>query len=159
MADLAAIRDAIAATLNAVNDVGKVYTYERYADHKSAFEALYKYNGQIRGWFIRRVRTRETGDGEIDGFGFEYHRWQIRGFMSLQDSTQSELVFDALIEDVRAAFRADHTLGGAVSSLQDGAETSIQVVDSGPVILGGTLCHSCRLELTTQSLIEPQYGG
>lgn len=159
MSSLAAIRDAIAARLSTVTDIGRVHTYERYASNKTAFRAFYEHNGQIRGWFIRRLRTRAIGDNEIDAFGFDYHTWQLRGFMSLDDSAATEVTFDTLIEAVRTAFRADPTLGGVVASLQQGAEVGIQVAETGPVMLAGVLCHACRLELTTQSLIEPQFTG
>lgn len=153
--DLAAIRAALVAALAAVPGIGVVHDHERYAPDNSRLAALYVPTGeqQLRGWFVRRVRSRET---QVSGRHAITHTWQIRGFMALGDSdtpgAASELAFDGLIEAVRDRLR-DHADLGPASLWPDGhdeaPEIGPQLIDSGPVLFAGVLCHACRLHLTT----------
>jgi hypothetical protein len=150
-------RAAIAALLAGVADVGKVHDHEPYARAEAAFRELYLWDDhtgqpQLRGWFIRRVRTVETSPhlGRV----INSHTWTIRGFMALDDELGTELAFDALIEAIRAAFRADPTLGGANGVVQlAGPAFGVQLVSSTPVMFVGALCHACELSLTTHELL------
>jgi hypothetical protein len=143
------IRAAIAAKIAAVPDAGKVHEYERFAKGAKDFAALYQHNGQIRGWNIRRLTKAEKSP--VIGKYNVINKWRISGFMSLEDATASEIVFDNLVEAVCDAFRTDETLGGVVAStvLESPDVAGIQVEDSGPVMFAGVLCHSARLVLYT----------
>lgn len=146
------IRTAIQAAVASVANTGVVHLYERYAANLSALKALYQATpaDPLRGWFIRRESTRETGIA-IPRY-LEVVQWQLRGFMALDDSAQSELAFDDSIEGIRDALRADSTLGGAVMKtglLQPNAERGVQLDDAGPVMFAGVLCHGARIRLTT----------
>ncbi|MEQ1512975.1 MAG: hypothetical protein ABL934_09875 [Lysobacteraceae bacterium] len=145
-------RAAIVATLQAVPNIGVVHAYERTAADLAKMKQLYysAAHNQIRGWFIRRVRVREIG--LLQPVYLEVTEWQIRGFMSIDDSAGSELVMDSLIEAVRDGLRANNTLTGTVRKLgllQSGAERGLQLEDFGPYMFGGVLCHGARLALTT----------
>lgn len=146
------IRAAIKAKIETVANVGVVHDYERFASEAAKFRALYLTgtapNQRILGWHVRRVATREqyiaVSRWVVD------HDWQIRGFMGIDDADATEKTFDALIESIRTAFRDDETLGALVAAcLKDETEV-ISVLDSGPVMLAGTLCHAARLALTTR---------
>lgn len=154
----AVIRDAIRDVMLAVPDIGMVHRYERYAKDLSALKALYlsPAHGQLRGWFIRRVKVQETSMTRPRSV--ELTRWRIQGLMALDDATESELAFDALIEQLRDAFRINGTLNGTVaaSGLPDGSETGLQLEDAGPVMFAGVLCHGARLALHTRRLIAPK---
>lgn len=155
----AVIRDALRALIAAVPNVGQVHNRERYVREEGKFRQLYLYtpaggSEQIRGWWLRRVGTQERTLGV--GRNLEVHTWQVRGYMSLNDTDASEVVFDGLIEAMRNAVRADPTLGGVCeqSPLQDGdGSDGLQVVDSAPVLFCGVLCHSALLELRTWSYL------
>jgi len=127
MPTLAQIRDAIAATMVAVPDIGK-----------------YDHQGQIRGWNIRRLSRSEKSTAV--GISHVVNKWRISGFMSLSDADESELAFDGLLEDLCAAFRADETLGGLITGtvLENPNVAGLQIEDSGPVMFAGVLCHSAR---------------
>lgn len=145
-------RAALLATLQAVPQIGVVHAYERTASNLAQMKALYysPAHDQIRGWFIRRVRVRETGI--LQPKYLEVTDWQIRGFMSIDDSIGSELVMDSLIEDVRYQLRWNNKLNGTVLKLgllQSGADRGLQMEDFGPYMFGGVLCHGVRLALTT----------
>lgn len=146
MVALADIRAAIAATLRAVPNIGVVHDHEPYLKTEAKLRELYVEGGLLLGWHFRRVATREVSPAI--GRAIERHAWQIRGFMAFNDAGTSEVAFDDLIEAIRDAFRADETLGGAASTIDDEA-AGIQVEDSGPVMFCGVLCHSARLALTT----------
>lgn len=151
----AAIRDALGALIAAVPNVGQVHTRERYVRDESKFRALYLYTPaggveQVRGWWLRRVATSERSVNV--GRNVETHTWQVRGYMALNDEANTEGAFDALIEAMRDAVRADPTLGGVCQQGPLGAEQDgLQVLDSGPVLFCGVLCHSALLELQTWS--------
>lgn len=152
MPTLDQIRAAIAGKLSAVPNVGRVHDYERYAAQGGEMKALYVATiagaPQLRGWFVRRVRTREDSDDL--GRYVVTHGWQIRGYLALDDAAASEKTFDALVEAIRDAFREDENLGGLVSSTVVEDAAGAQVEDSAPVLFAGVLCHSARLRLATR---------
>lgn len=155
--------------MRAVPRIGIVHPYERYAVKREAFQALYMWQPpersqprELRGWFIRRLATRELDDTstktvvQID--------WQIRGYMALQDALASEVTFDNLVEQLRHAFQADLTLGGLLDDeLVAGAPLGPQLVESAPYMFAGVLCHGVRLDWTTsfnreQAEADPSIG-
>lgn len=146
------IRAAIVATLEAVPDIGVVHARERNANDLAKLKQLYfsEPHQDVRGWFVRRVRIRETGI--LQPRYLEVIDWQIRGVMGFNDAKESELAMDDLVDAVRARFRADPTLGGAITKtglLGADKDRGLQLVDAGPVLFGGVLCHGVRLDLTT----------
>lgn len=154
MPTLMQIRTAIVATLNTVTNIGQVSSYERYAKQSADMLDFYRTPDtaggadKILGWHVRRVATREISP-DVGRYVVD-HDWQARGFMSLADAEASELAFDALIEAVRDAFRADDTLGGVVDTMILDERAGVQVTESVPVMFAGVLCHSARLTFTTR---------
>lgn len=155
---IALVRAAIADRLASVDDIGVVHAYERYANDLAGLKQLYwsAAHNQVRGWFVRRFATRESGN--IQAHTVEQARWRIVGVMSLGDAAGTELVFDELLERVRNAFAADETLGGTVAQCTDpdsqSGDSCIQIDDAGPVMFGGVLCHGARLRLTTTRYLD-----
>lgn len=160
MSQVAAIRSAIVAAVAGVPEIGQVHAYERYIRGDARFAQLYEHTlpggaGQLRGWWVRRVATRESSPS-LGPDALNVHTWHLRGYMALNDEQASELVFDELIEDVRAVVRADPTFGGVAEQgpLNDGDNTDgAQVIDAGPVMFCGVLCHSALLEIRTWSYV------
>ncbi|GAB4184229.1 MAG: hypothetical protein OHK0024_24390 [Thalassobaculales bacterium] len=145
------IRTAIAARIAGVAGAGKVHTHERYAADIATLKAMYVTGGTLAGWYVRRIGTRETSPHP--GRWIVVHRWRLVGFRGFEDAAASELAFDELIEGIRSAMRSDDTLGGLVDTcIVDGGagEAGVQVVDSGPVVFCGVLCHAARLDLATR---------
>lgn len=149
MPTLVQIRSAIAAKMAAVTNIGNVHQFERFAKGEKDFRILYEHQGQIRGWNIRRLARSETSPAV--GRSHVVNKWRISGFVSLSDVDSTELMFDALLEDMCAAFRADETLGGLIAGtvLENPNVAGLQVEDSGPVMFAGVLCHSARCILYT----------
>ncbi|HSV78904.1 MAG TPA: hypothetical protein VLK85_06815 [Ramlibacter sp.] len=157
MSTLAEIRAAIVAKHQAVPNVGVVHDRERYTREETKFRELFVTtpagaDKQVRGWWWRRVATRETTVST--GTVMNVHTWECRGYMALADAESSELAFDALIEAFRDAVRADPTLGGVCEqNAMEGEEDGVQVMDAGPVLFCGVLCHSAVLQLKTWSYL------
>jgi hypothetical protein len=159
MSNLDTIRAALLDLVKAVPDIGQVHDRERYIREESKFRQLYLVSKageepQLRGWWLRRARTQESSLGI--GRNVEVHTWHLRGYLALVDNSSTEILFDILIERLRDAFRADPTLGGVCeqSPLADGNNTDgLQLLESGPVLFCGVLCHSALLELRTWSYL------
>lgn len=151
MTDLVAIRAAIIAEMAAVPNIGRLHDYERYAQAAGDFREFYiaEIDGsqQLRGWYVRRLTTTETS--AVMGSHEDSHEWLLRGFMALDDANASEKVFDGQIEAVRARFRDNPTLGGLIASVYSPKGEGPKLVESLPVMFGGVLCHSARIQLTT----------
>ena len=146
-------RAALVALITAVPDAGRVHDYERFAREEAAFRAHYLHTlpggaKQLRGWQISRAAVAERLVGV--GRWLVEHSWRVRGYMALDDAAATELVFDGLVESLRAAFRADPTLGGLSTAGPVGDEDGIQMRDAGPVMFCGVLCHSALLTLQTR---------
>jgi hypothetical protein len=107
-------------------------------------------DGKINGWTISRKRTatEQATMGEIE----RAHVFMIRGVYGLKDADATESTFQALIEDIQAAFEADDTLGGACRTIDPdwgpmSGAVGLQVDLVEPRMFGGVLCHyaECRL--------------
>ena len=150
----ATTRAALVATLAAVPGIGAVHDRERYATQAATLRALYVVQTddgeQLHGWYVRRLAFRVERNGA--GLKRVFTTWQLRGFMALRDESASEIVFDAVIDAVRAAVDADPTLGGAVQSTLFEREVGPQLTASGPVMFAGVLCHAADMTLTTETL-------
>lgn len=155
MSALATTRLALFELLASVPGIGRVHDRERYVRDEAKFRQLYlaRFNGadQLRGWWFRRSATAEVTLGV--GRRMEVHTWQIRGYMALNDDEGSELAFDELIEGLRDAVRTTADDHGSDVPWQpapfDSPTDGLQVLDSGPVLFCGVLCHSALLELKT----------
>lgn len=148
MPTLAQVRAAIVSKLEGVTNIGQVQSYERYTKRQADFADFYVYSGKVHGWLVRRI-SRQTSSTALGRWTI-VNRWIIRGYYALDDSAQSEIVFDTLIDAIIDAFRTDETLGDVVDSTVVGDDAGIQLEDSGPVMLSGILCHSCQLRLNTR---------
>lgn len=146
-------RAALVALLQGIPDIGVVHAYERYASDLKALVTLYTMPpvdgvAALRGWFVQRRRTTEQRSA-TRAF-FDRTEWQIVGYMALKDEDQSEIFFDGLVEQIRAALRADLTLGGVVMRPEKD-ETAGPTVEVGPVLFAGALCHKATISVTTKT--------
>lgn len=152
---VASQRAAIVALIQGVANIGLVHAEQPFARTEVAFRALYLWadgvgGHQVRGWYVRRVRTaeRELSVGRVQNT----HTWQIKGFMALADEA-SALVFEALVEALRKAWRLDPSLAGALAP-GPMEPSGLQLTDNTPVILAGVLCHSATLAATTYEYLN-----
>ena len=135
------IRQQIFTILSGVPDIGKVYDYERWTADWGQFLTLFKHtDGRILGWEISRAAVEAQFLSRIEEEAT--HRYVIKGYLGLQDSSATEKIFTGLIEAIRAEFRGNVTLNGV-------AELAAPV--TAPIIdvrtFGSVLCHYCELHL------------
>lgn len=147
-----AIRDQVQSTLAGVAGIGQVHNYQRYVTDRTAFESLFVSGGVINAWLHTRRGTeglRQTNRDTV-----RRHTWEILGYYGLNDSAQSELTFQALLEAIEAAFRTDVSLGGTAEYVE-----AIDIQEPvGHVMLppgdGGFLCHFAVLRLVIQERVS-----
>jgi hypothetical protein len=150
------IRAALVALLQTVPGIGVVHNYERFSKAPKDFQALYQQGQNIRGFYVRRQSYRELPYSSTRNK--VRTRWTVRGFASLVDADATELAFDRLLDDMAALVRAkpvlfdtkDNELCHTVTD--DGA--ALQLIESGPVMFAGVLCHGAAFSLTTEHLEE-----
>lgn len=146
------IRNAIATTMQGIENIGIVHRYQRYAKQKRDFRELYETEGRVLGWSIRRARFSEVAlTAAVNAVRTE---WLIEGFRSLDDASETEIEFDELVDLISDTFRLDPTLGGAVTSTGNRDEAPIQLKDSGPAMFANALCHQISLALTTEHYVS-----
>jgi len=138
---VSAIRTRIKAKLSAVEGIGIVHEYQRWASTWSKFLSQFKTESDvINGWMITRRATpsaRDTMPTLNRG-----HVFILTGFYGLNDDDATELVFQDMVEDIQDAFDSDVTLGGLV--LKSGP-LQVKVVENRT--FGNVLCHYAELEL------------
>lgn len=147
------VRDAIVAMLAGVPEIGVVHAYERYSHDLAKFKQLYvsPAHGDVRGWFVRRIRMQSTCIQKP--IYQDVTTWRVQGYMGLNDAA-SDAVANDLIDAAIAASQADSTLGGVVLAtgpLGTNRPRGLQLDDFGPVMFGGVLCHGIRFSLITTS--------
>lgn len=149
-------RQKIVDVLRLVAAVGVVHDEEPYIRTEQALRQQFTYDTgsgqQLRGWWVRRERTVEQALAL--GRTLNTHSWVLRGFMALDAEAGSGKAFDDLIEAMRRPFRLDPTLDGVAEPGPLERESGLQLVESGPVMFCGTLCHGARLRLTTYEFLD-----
>lgn len=141
---LSTIREQIKAILSGVSGVGVVHDYDRWAAHWAAFLGLFtvEEDGQktVNGWVITRRKTAaNTASTTHDA---RRHDFLIRGIYGLKDDDASEIVFQQLIEDICAAFKAKYKLNDTADNTEP-----VQVAIVENRIFGNVLCHYCELTI------------
>lgn len=158
-----AVRAAIVGLLSGIPGIGRVHDRERFAKAQADLIALYtdgSAGAPIRGWHVRRfaeIGRSTLGSGRV----VTVTRWVVAGFASFVDADASEVTMDGLVDAIVAAGRLDPTLGGAARSTTAGDQSGFRLVESGPVMFAGVLCHGVRLALdveTIEASISPVGG-
>lgn len=142
-----AIRLAIKDVLLGVNSIGRVHNYVRYAVTDRGFIDLFQSSvaigsAHIRGWQIRRQSVAEEALSLGGGTVQRIHTYRIYGYLQINDSSESEIYFNGLIESVVAAFRDDRTLGGAA---QYHEYLQVDVIEERE--FGDIVCHYVEMTL------------
>lgn len=159
----ATIRAAIKAKLAAVSGIGVVHDYERWSRSWTRFLDLMRPSSSSRdvnGWMISRKQSPErvATPGSALGSGRTHDRtyfFEISGIYQLDDDNGSEITFQALIEAICTAFRADLTLGGVCQSTlggDGGIGIQVREVDIDDFD-NDTIYHTCTLDLTANERI------
>jgi len=137
------VRAEIKTLLEGVTGIGQVHDYRRFDVEPDQINAVFQSTaGIINAWTIDRATTQAAPltNTEIT----RTHRFVIRGYYELSDSTGSLKTFQALIESIEIAFRDQPLLSNTVENsgpLQVGPPP-VQVLQ-----LGVQDVHYCELIL------------
>ena len=135
-----------------VTNIGNVYDYVRWSKDYPAMLTLFKVSSpiaQVRFWDISRVKTPETN--KVSKSNLREYTFRIRGFMSLDDSAESEKTFQSLLEDVCTVFRNKPTLDGFALNA-----SPLQIDVVSHAMVGDVLCHMTECTITVEDEINWQ---
>lgn len=142
------LRDRIYAILNGVTDVGRVHKQERWTvtkeDFISSHVATIDEAEQVRAWWITRVGVTpevRTGHSQQEDYSFE-----LRAFMGLDDSADTEQTFDTLLDTVKDTFNALRPNLGISATVRAQDPIAIDKAIRHSMV-GGILCHYAVLRL------------
>ncbi len=147
------VRALIVTSLNSISNIGTVHHYQRYAARTKQMADLYSVNGQLRGWYVRRLAQKDSlGPGQLVT---EDTKWLIRGYLAVDDANASELVFDGLIDQVLTKFRINSVLEDPLATLDPfttrvESQSGALLEESQPVLFCDVLCHSAKIILITR---------
>ena len=148
MSSSAQIRTAILTVLQGVSGIGLVYERQRYSKSSKTLMEFYVQGGVLQGGFISRKGFKKVSP---EGHTFTVlTTWEIDLFRAFQESGDSELAFDAVIDSIDEAFIADQTLGGVVAATVTEEQAGIRLLTSQPAMFAGVLVHYAKLSLITE---------
>lgn len=138
----ATINAAIKTLLEGVSGIGRVHAYDRWVKSKEEIkQELYHENSRrLHAWMISRFKLEEADASK--SHNDTRHHIRLRGVYAHNDADASETAFQALVDSVCAAIRADFDLGGT---------SKYTTPPAAPVIdlrsIAGVLCHHCEIHL------------
>ena len=148
-----AIAADIKAKLEAVAGSGIIHAYERQITDLAKFIALFKdQSGKICGWEITRRAVPEHQRGAVA----RHHQMVIQGYMGLQDSAASSIVFQDLCDDICDLFRTATAPSGATWQYRNGDEadkTPPQIELISDRMFGPILCHHAVISISVTERI------
>jgi hypothetical protein len=149
-----AINAALVSILEGVSGIGRVHNRVRYTTALETFRTLYSVSGFINAWSVSREATTEERKNTRHSDPISVvrvHRFRLRGFYSLSDTDGTELTFQALVDDVVEAIRANVTLNGT-AVWNDG----LQVESIGYVMLfEALLVHAAECVVLVHENLDP----
>lgn len=129
---------AIKTLMESVTNIGNVFDYVRWNKDWPITLSLIKVAtpapAHIRFWDISRKSTPE--EEKTSRTNLRLHTFQIRGFISLDDSTATEKTLQNLVEDVATMFRNKPTLNGTAL-----IAAPLQINNTGHAMVGDVLCN------------------
>src|SRR4030067_1035171 len=144
---VASIRTDIYTIVAAVTNIGLVYDRLRYTDEWSKYMDLFKTTvsglAQVRGWVINYDGMSQE-IAEFNPNAFRAQRFLVRGYLSLDDSAESEKTAANLAEDVCDALDDAAALPGG--QYYDASQAEIEIFE--PRLFGSVLCHYIEIKVT-----------
>ena len=130
----------------------KIYDYMRLPNDKGivswkSYLDAFKDTDKIRGWQIYRTSCLEINSTTT--INLRTHTYMIEGFMSLDDSTETEKTFQTYIEKICETFRANIKLNAKAFQTNP-----IQVLIIEARMFGEVLCHRVAMSYDVQEEIQ-----
>ena len=150
------IRAQIKSILSAISNIGNVYDTKRYynnqADRLTIMKATISSVDQIRAWMISREGTPEVNQvllGLSASKGRDIvHKYSLEGWISLKDTSTTELTLNALLDLIESSFAQNRTLNATAFYHEGIVVDKIDNVD-----MTGILCNHCELSLRVHEFI------
>jgi hypothetical protein len=144
------IREQTAAILAAVEGMGVVHQYQRLATTWGKFLELFRdQNKKINGCVITRTSISEKQNGVNEKQ--TAHMMILRFYCQVNDAEASEIVFQQMLDDARAAFKANKTLNDTCSTTHSawtlGGALGLNVKTIDNRMFGSVLCHFAEADL------------
>lgn len=159
MSQFSDIAAAMGVIVAGVTNAGQVHQRRRWdADWSrflNQFKATIGGKVQIRTWMVTREGWQaESGDafGEVK----RTQRFLIVGALGMEDASDTETTFQALIESVCDAIDARKDLG--LSYVTDYSVGPCSVRTIAAEALGSVLCHVCEIEVPIETVQTVSYA-
>ncbi len=142
--------DEIETTMNTVANIGEVHPFIRYwktdADFRSLFQTTIATKVQIRGWTITRDGIPGNDRFTAGGPHRLSNNFVIRGYLSLEDGTETEKTFQGLVDAV-------------IKALDENRQLNCNAEITGPATVptishrefGNVLCHYCEINYVVRT--------
>jgi hypothetical protein len=129
-----ALGDWLTAQLQTIPNIGLVHPYERLTVEPDLSAGVFGETQALRAWTVTRESASHERAPGLETLGQE--RLVLRGFMSVDDTQASELVFQDLLEQIAALLRPTQTVGAF------DRVGPLQIEEVTHTMLGSThLCH------------------
>ena len=144
---VASIRALIYAVVNNVADAGQVYDHFRWSNDVTSLYDLYKTTidstAQLRGWALKWLGMDQVQEslGRDDKDIQRLYHWRLDGWLGLDDSADTEVTFDNLVEAVCESLDGSTSINNADVCLY--REPTDCAVDE--VIFAGNVCHHAAI--------------
>ncbi len=147
MATLQGAQTLIAAKIQAVAGVGRVYEYQRLVTDESSIVADMRSAGVLNYWTVTPAQANPHALERHPGTHAKAtYQYDVHGFYAAKDYNASEVAFVALVVAVMATFETgDKKLGGAVTECWPA-----QWQEHDYRMLAGVLCHHARLAIAVR---------
>lgn len=142
------LAEDIKTKLTAVAGTGIIHTYERQTASPAKFIELFTSSGKVCGWEITRSGVTEHKRGA----NFRHHRFQLKGYLGLQDAGATAVTFQDLVDAICDKLRhADPEAAGASWYYKNGDDdtaAAAQVLIINDRMFGNVLCHCAEISLS-----------
>jgi len=139
------ILPAIMTILEAVDGIGKTYSYPQHAAFIERQKELFLTDeGKFHVWWPHRVSWEARGG--LSAQVFRRHLIEITGHYALSNSEESEKEFQNVIDNVANAFDtvSNFSLGDTVD------QHLMAQMEKSDVMFAGVLCHKAIIRITAE---------
>lgn len=148
--DLEGVQLDLNAEMAQVDNIGKIHRRRRHTVFWDDLYERHKADGRLNNWEIFRVGAAQDVDAVQNAAGSEpffrdAHVVVVQGHMALFEETNSEKVFQRILDDIVLRFRLNNQLNGALI-----IPTEIQRPTIEHVMFGSVLCHFAEMILDAQ---------
>jgi len=131
--------------LSSVENIGTIHQYLRWTRDEVEFRTRFLdgENNRLAGWEITRINVEDIQDTNIANT--VVHLFQLKGYLALSDTEESELLFQQIIDDICAQFRPQDSLASNCE-----LNRPVQFVRIDHLQFGGVLCHYAEATIEVQ---------